>query len=118
MARRSREHIPSPSVFLPTILNWQCGASPRAAAPMLYPLEGITHTWMRVVVRGRMDARLSDSFATAVFRELRELLGFAGLTRWRVYSTTVNLLVVLAFGIVVPWRRGIEFFDPILLLLY
>jgi hypothetical protein len=73
---------------------------------------------MRIVVRGRVDARLSDSFASAVFGEFRELLGFAGLTRWRIYSTTVNLFVILAFGIVVPWRRGIEFFDPLLLLLY
>ncbi len=73
---------------------------------------------MRVVVRGRMDARLSDSFAGAVFREFRELLGFAGLTRWRTYSTSMNLFVILAFGIVVPWRRGIDFFDPLLVLLY
>jgi len=65
-----------------------------------------------------MDARLSDSFVSAVFRELRQLLGFAGLTRWRIYSTTMNLFVIVAFGIVVPWRRGIEFFDPLLLLLY
>lgn len=73
---------------------------------------------MRVVVRGNLDPRLSHSFASAVFGELRQLLGFAGLTRWRIYSTTVNLFVILAFGIAVPWRRGIEFFDPLLLLLY
>jgi hypothetical protein len=65
-----------------------------------------------------MDARLRDSFATALFHELRDLLAFAGLTRWRSYSTTANLLVAVAFGIVVPWRRGIEFFDPLLVLLY
>jgi hypothetical protein len=65
-----------------------------------------------------MDARLTDSFPGAVVREFAALLGYAGLTHPRIYSTTVNLFVILAFGIGVPWRRGIEFFDPLLILLY
>lgn len=73
---------------------------------------------MRIVVRGRLDAPFSESMAVAVWREWRSLLQCAGLTRFRPYATTVNLFVILAFGVGIPWRRGFEFFDPLILLLY
>jgi len=71
---------------------------------------------MRIVVRGTVSAPVRAS--TTLWRELRRLLSYAGLTRPRLYTTTVNLFVLLAFGIAIPWRRGYDFFDPVLILLY
>ncbi len=73
---------------------------------------------MKVVVRGNLGAQISNSFAVAVWREWRHLVSHAGLTQIRPYSTSVNLFVIAAFGIAVPWRRGFDFYDPLLILLY
>ena len=67
-------------------------------------------------MRGTVGAPVRAS--STLWREFCRLLSFAGLTRLRLYTTTVNLFVLLAFGIAIPWRRGYDFFDPVLILLY
>jgi hypothetical protein len=59
-----------------------------------------------------------NSMAGDIWREWRQLLAHAGLTQLRPYSTSVNFFVIAAFGIGIPWRRGLDFFDPLLILLY
>jgi hypothetical protein len=61
---------------------------------------------------------MSNSIAARIAREWVDLLGRAGLTRFKPYATLVNLFVIVAFGVGVPWRRGFDFFDPVLILLY
>lgn len=70
---------------------------------------------MRIVVRGTVASPVRVS---SMWREWCSLLSYAGLTRFRLYTTTVNLFVLFAFGIAIPWRRGLDFFDPVLILLY
>ena len=40
-------------------------------------------------------------------------LGVTGATRWR--GAGIHLLVWIAFGVLVPLRKGLDFFDPVIL---
>lgn len=46
------------------------------------------------------------------------LLSRSGFRPGGSKSLLVNALVIAAFGVLVPWRRGIDFFDPLVIFVY
>jgi len=61
---------------------------------------------------------MTDSLPSLVWRDWSGLFERAGFTRVRLYATLVNIVVIGAFGIAVPWRRGFDFFDAAILIPY
>src|SRR5690349_17965114 len=48
----------------------------------------------------------------------RAILARAGIRAGGYRSLILTLLVILAFGVLVPWRRGFDFFDSFVLFIY
>ncbi len=51
-------------------------------------------------------------------RNWRRLAGFSGLGEGRARAIIVNIVVVAAFGVAIPWRKGFDFFDAFILFAY
>lgn len=51
-------------------------------------------------------------------RNWRRLAGFSRVRRGGATAIINNIVVVAAFGVAIPWRRGPDFFDPFILFAY
>lgn len=54
----------------------------------------------------------------AILKCWRWLLARAGFRRNGLPSLIVNLMLIAAFGVLIPYRRGYDFFDPIVIFAY
>jgi len=61
---------------------------------------------------------METSNSRSVGAAWKSLLGHSGLRHGGGSSLMVHLLVIAAFGLLVPWWRGLDFFDPIVVLSY
>lgn len=58
------------------------------------------------------------SLVPPVLHKWRTLVWPTGDRSKAIRSLVFNLAIIVAFGVVVPWMRGLDFFDPFLLLAY
>jgi hypothetical protein len=73
---------------------------------------------MRIRVHWRRSDAPDEQPLFVLWRELAVLLRWAGVLRIRPYSTLLLAFSTTVFGIAVPWRRGLDFYDPLLLFAY
>lgn len=61
---------------------------------------------------------MSANLATSVLGSWRALIWPAQRSGKSIRALIFNLFIVLAFGVLVPWMRGLDFFDSFLLFAY
>jgi hypothetical protein len=73
---------------------------------------------MKIRVRWSRSDAAGPGAASPLGREFAALLRGAGVLRLRPYSTFLLAFATVVFGIAVPWKRALDFYDPLLIFTY